>query len=910
MAELAIFPVPRPRRLWPPAQSRLDGLLKNAIVGELERILPFVKNPGRYIGGENNQVVKDPATVLASMALVFPDAYELGMSHNGTKVLYHILNREPDLAAERAFAPMPDMADKMRAEGIPLYSLESYRPISDFEAVGISLQTELNYTNVPFLLELGGINAWAKDREEGAPFVIGGGPCMANPEPVADFFDLFVIGDGEILAAEVLRRIGQGRKAAWTREQILRDLASLKGVYVPRFLHTVESPMGEIVPAVDGSQGPYLRAKSIQRAWVEVLNKDDYPVKNLVPHVKLVHDRFSVEVMRGCTQGCRFCQAGYWYRPNRELNADAVVEISRAGLAATGETELGLLSLSTADYGPVEKVLDALIDQDDFEDVSLSLPSLRANSFGQGLARKAAALNGGKSATFAPETGSERLRKMINKTISDKDMYEAAESVFANGFHNIKLYTMVGLPTENLDDMRAFCGLIDNLNKIGQKYNRRNTVHASIGILVPKPFTPMQWVPFMEEEKVDRHIRFVREAFKYVKSVRISWSDYGLAHVESFYSRGDRRQSAMIYQAYKRGQVFESFGEHFSYDGWKAIWAEHGYPQDRMFRERALDEVFPWDFIHAGANKGFLKNEYKKMYKEDSAPVPDCKWGDCQKCGIPGNGEDTRLSPMPEKHLASNRTPEEIKALADSRKKQRSGIFAYHLVYRKSGLSRYIAHQNTLDIFERSFRRLKLPLNYSEGFNPRPVIKNTGALPLGLESRKELLVIEFREPLAADTAETCRRLSEMLPRGMDVVSLTPVERSRMPHVSDITYRSGSYAGGAQALEAGLRRFQEGTYTRMVKSREKDIDLGEEIQAVWMENGELCVKAKTHPSGSSISPYLAFSGLLQVEQEALRSAPIYKDDFTLEPLRSVGPSQTPRRKPAAVAVPEDGEGEAA
>jgi radical SAM family uncharacterized protein/radical SAM-linked protein len=853
----------------------------NPIAGELERILPFVKNPGRYIGGENNQVAKDPAGLLASMALVFPDAYELGMSHNGTKVLYHILNREPDLAAERAFAPMPDMADKLRERGLPLYTLESYRPISAFEAVGISLQTELNYTNVPYVLELGGIPAWAKDRAENDPFVIGGGPCMANPEPVADFFDLFVIGDGEILAAEVLRRIGQGRKAGWSREQILRDLAALKGIYVPRFLATVESPRGEIVPAVDGSQGPYLRAKSIQRAWVEVLDKNDYPVRNLVPHVKLVHDRFSVEVMRGCTQGCRFCQAGYWYRPNRELNADAVVELARAGLAATGETELGLLSLSTADYGPVEKVMDALIDQDDFEDISLSLPSLRANSFGQGLARKAAALNGGKSATFAPETGSERLRKMINKTISDKDMYEAAEGVFKNGFHNIKLYTMVGLPTENLDDMRAFCGLIDNLNRIGQKYNRRNTVHASIGILVPKPFTPMQWVPFMEEEKVKEHIRFVREAFRYVKSVRISWSEYGLAHVESFYSRGDRRQSALIYEAYKRGMVFESFGEHFSYDGWKALWAENGYPQERMFRERALDEVFPWDFIHAGANKGFLKNEYKKMYVEDSAPVPDCKWGDCQKCGIPGNGEDTRLSPMPEKHVAISRTPEEIKELADARKQKRGGIFPYHLIYSKAGLSRYIAHQNTLDIFERAFRRLRLPLNYSEGFNPRPVIKNTGAVPLGLESRKELLVIEFRQRLQGDPAEWCRRLSVLMPKGMEVVSLAPVGRARMPRIETITFRLGSYSGGLEALEGGARRFAEGTYGRFAANRGKDIDLGSEIDSVWMENGELCLKVKAQPSGAAISPYLAYAGLLGVEPEALRSEPIAKADFVLD-----------------------------
>jgi len=297
-----------------------------------------------------------------------------------------------------------------------------------------------------------------------------------------------------------------------------------------------------------------------------------------------------------------------------------------------------------------------------------------------------------------------------------------------------------------------------------------------------------------------------------------------------------------------------------------------------------LDEVFPWDFIHAGANKGFLKNEYKKMLKEDSAPVPDCKWGDCQKCGIPGNGADTQLSPMPEKYLAKSREPAEIKALAAERKQRRSGTFCYHLLYRKSGLSRYIAHQNTLDLFERGFRRLKLKLNYSDGFSPRPIIKNTGALPLGLESRKELLVIETRERLAGDLQALCARLSDVMPAGMEVVSIREVPKSRMPHVSDVTYRSGSYPGGASAIAEGLRRYETGTYKRMMKNREKDIDLADEIQAVWIEDGELCVRAKTHPSGSSISPYLAFAGLLDADPDVLRSTPIYKHDFTLDAVR--------------------------
>jgi radical SAM-linked protein len=387
-------------------------------------------------------------------------------------------------------------------------------------------------------------------------------------------------------------------------------------------------------------------------------------------------------------------------------------------------------------------------------------------------------------------------------------------------------------------------------------------------------------VPFMDEARVMEHIRFVREAFKNVRGVRISWSDYGLAHVESFYSRGDRKLSPLIYEAYRRGMIFESFGEHFNYKGWKELWAEREFPQERLFRDRGLEEVFPWDFIHAGANKGFLKNEYKKMLKEDSAPVPDCKWGDCQKCGIPGNGLDTRLSPPPEKYLAPNRTPQEIAQLADERKRRRSGLFPYHLIYRKSGLSRFIAHQNTLDIFEKSFRRMHIKLNYSEGFNPRPIIKNTGALPLGLESRRELLVLELREKPEGDLRELCARLSRLMPEGMEVLSLQAVPRIKMPHVSTVVYRSGTYPGGLEALQSALHRFREGTFRRIMRHRDKEVDLAGDILEAWLEGGELCLRIKTHPSGASISPYVAFAGLLETEPDALRNTPIYKDDFTL------------------------------
>jgi radical SAM family uncharacterized protein/radical SAM-linked protein len=854
---------------------------------ELAGLLPHVKNPGRYIGGEANQVVKDKQSVLADMLLLFPDLYELGMSHNGTKVLYHLINRESDLAAERAFAPMPDFAEQLKAAGKTLYSLESYRPARSFSAIGISLQTELNYTNVPYVLELSGLSAYADRRLQEDPFVIGGGPCMANPEPVAPFFDLFVIGDGEQLAPQLLREIGHGRQRGEARMDILARLTKLKGVYVPALMPTVVSPRGEQVPPFDGAASPYAKAKGVQRTWVEALNADDYPVRNLVPHMKLVHDRFSVEVMRGCTQGCRFCQAGYWYRPNRELHPDAVIDLAKAGMQATGERELGLLSLSTADYGQAEHVLDALIEDEEFLDVDLSLPSLRANSFGQGLATKAAALTGGKSATFAPETGSERLRKIINKTISDADMLQAAENVFSQGFHNIKLYTMVGLPTEDLDDMRDFCTLIEKLHAIGQKHGQRNTIHANIGILVPKPFTPMQWVPFMDEERAMRHIRYVRERFRKTSTVRITWADWGLAHLEAFYSRGDRDLAPLIYSAYQRGGIFESHSEFFRYDRWQDIWQETGFDQERIFGQRGLDEVFPWDYIHAGSTKGFLKLEYKKMYKVDAAPVPDCKWGECQKCGIPGNYLDISLAPNPEKHLAPAREPEAIQALAAERRAKYSGRHPYHLTYRKTGLARFIAHQNTMDLFEKAFRRLKLPLAMSTGFNPRPLIRNTGALPLGLETRQELLVVELRRMSELSEADICRQLSEAMPEGMDVIGFAPVTSTRVPRVTSITYRTGDWTQvpaamltepRERAFEKAVERFQQGALRVSVDVRDRQVDLAEWVESVWMDQGELWLRIKAHESGAGISPYLVYGFLLQVDGEALRSTPIAKNEY--------------------------------
>ncbi len=455
-------------------------------------------------------------------------------------------------------------------------------------------------------------------------------------------------------------------------------------------------------------------------------------------------------------------------------------------------------------------------------------------------------------------------------------MYEAAESVFSSGFHNVKLYTMVGLPTENLDDMRAFCGLIANLRDIAMKHGKRNTVHASIGIMVPKPFTPMQWVPFMDKDTAMEHIRFVREAFRGDRNVRITWADYGISHVEAFYSRGDRSLATLIYKAYQRGMVFESFSEHFSYEGWQAIWEEAGYPQERIFRQRELTEVFPWDFIHAGVNKGYLKLEYGKMFKE-SGPVPDCKWGDCQKCGIPGIGEDTKLASEPVKYKAPSRTPEEVKELAASRRRETSP-HAYHLIYSKIGLARFIAHQNTLDIFERAFRRLNFPLNYSSGFNPRAILKNTGALPLGLQSERELLVVEFAQELPGDSRSLCELLSPMLPEGMEALSLTRARTGRMPRIESVSYRLDTGDRNYAELQKTVADYEAGALDLVVEHRNKQTDIRGEVLDLRLEEEGIVMKLRTGESGSTISPYAAFAALLAVEPESLRAERISKLEF--------------------------------
>jgi len=813
------------------------------LLEKLGKILPFVENPARYMGGEANSITKNKNEVLASMALVFPDLYEIGMSNNGMRILYNAINKEADLFCEVAFAPWSDMAKLMLENSIPLYTHASYSEVKSFDALGITVQTELNFTNIPYILELANITAFAAHRNENEPIVIAGGPAMANPMPIADFFDCLCIGDGEILAPKALRIIGEAKKAGKNKAEILEQIAKLEGFYVPAIHREI---------------------KSVKRTYVEKLAKELFPTKNLIANMPLVHDRFCVEVMRGCTQGCRFCQAGYWYRPTRELDADDVLDIAKEGLKATGDRQLGLLSLSTADYSPVEKMLDSFIEDPFFKNIDVSLPSLRVSSFGSSLANKVYELKGGRSATLAPESGSDRLRKFINKTITNADIEAATQSAFQNGFNKIKLYIMVGFPTETEEDIQDLVKLTERLLEIGLACNKKCQINLSVGIFIPKAWTPLQWAPYVKKEKAIAHIKILRDKFYKHKNVKVSWNSWETAHLEAIYSRGGQNLAPLIYEAYKRGLVFESDSNHLNPSEWEKIRTALNYSDAWLFEEINPEENLPWDIIDAGISKKFLQREWEKAHNPNAEPVPNCKWGKCGACGIPGNGKDTILGKTPAVRATPRGCPPPTTP---------TGIFPYKIIFRKTKTSRFLPHQNTLSFFERAFVKLGIPIKFSEGFSPKPRIANTGALPLGLESLCEVISIELLEKLDLEKkkAELVKSINEIFPQGLEIVSIEPLQKklsAQVPKSTDYCM-AGEYPSGL------VQKKEKNELPVVLNHRGQSINLNEHIISIDEAKNALHITVKCNEQGATASPFTIYSGLLNISEQEARALNIVK-----------------------------------
>ncbi len=799
-------------------------LSPETIRATLDEILPGVQRPSRYLGLERNLTRKAWNSAGVRMALAFPDAYEIGMSHQGTRILYHLVNRREDALAERTFAPMPDMAAAMRARRIPLYTLESYRPVADFDIVGISLQSELNYINIPYLLDLVGISRRADRRGEEAPIVVGGGPCTANPEPVADFFDAMLIGDGEAALDDILDAVRDGRAGGERRLAILRRLAAISGVYVPSFYRRTEASGGDAAgwETTDSSA-----ALPVTRVWVDHLDPADQPEPVIVPFAEVVQDRLGLEIMRGCTQGCRFCQAGYWYRPVREHDPTFVADQIERQVEQTGFEEVGLLSLSTADYSQVEPLVSHLAERLQDKRVSVSLPSLRADSFSVGLAEAVSRVR--KSGfTFAPETGSDRLRRVINKTFTNRDMVQAAEAAFAKGWRLIKIYAMIGLPTETEDDLEELARLTEDVLRVGHDVSgRRVEVKVSVGCFVPKAWTPFQWQRFAGIDELRHRIEILRRRFRRIRGARLTWSNPEEAALESLLSRGGRNLSAAIERAHDLGAVFDGWSDHLDLEAWTQALAETEIDMSRELGERGLADTLPWDLIDAGVRKGYLKAEWRRAQNE--AQTEDCKWGRCFRCGITGNGEDIKLAPPSLPVIGDATTADRDPAAPAYRQRTSPRVppattrsqppvqRRHRFTFSKTGDARFLSHRQLMDALERAVRAADVPVRYTEGFNPHIRLSMGPALALGHQGEAEVFDIDCTAPVRPNHLA---RANSVLPEGIEIreaTTLLPGAPSIGKLVAATRYKISPLAGDhsvpdtadglAEELRAGILRWQ-------------------------------------------------------------------------------------------------------
>jgi radical SAM family uncharacterized protein/radical SAM-linked protein len=737
---------------------------------ESPALLARVSRPNRYVGNALHAPRKSLDEVDVKVCLALADAYEIGMSHLGLRILHHILNGRPDTAAEFCFAPWPDAEAEMLASGQRLFSLESQRPLKDFDLIGISLQYELHYTNVLNMLHLGGVPLHADQRGEADPLVLGGGHAAFNPEPMSDFFDAFVVGDGEELTGLVVDEVKAWRKGFGDRAALLRRLAKLEGVYVPSGYDLVPNASGFLCPRARSGWPEIVRS-----VWVESLKPEHYPDKPMVSLSEITHDRLAVEVMRGCTRGCRFCQAGMINRPVRQKAPDQIVSEVLEGIKQTGYDEVSLLSLSTTDHTEiVEAVAKITSNLCGSTPVALSLPSTRPGTLPESLAKT---MTEGKRPhiTLAPEAGSQRMRDVINKGVCEEELLESIEIAARQGYSGAKLYFMIGLPGERPEDLVGIVELAKKALVVGKKHaHGRFTVTVSISPHVPKVQTPFQWEAQDESRLVEEKVRLLRQTVK-GSAVVLKWRDSETAFLEGVFSRGDRRLGASVEEAWRRGCRFDGWTEHLKYETWMGVFDDLKVDAASYLAARDPEESQPWEHIESPVTRKFLWKERQKAYA--AQVTVDCRLAFCHACGIddcpdrlsptgrrPGAPE--KIVPLPAPVALYGRRPRKTPLAASLALGTR-----FRLRYTKGADLRFISHLELLRAWERTLRRSGLPLAMTQGFHPHLKLAFGPPLPVGYTSIAEYLDLEFAKPPAADLEDV---LNALLPTGLQVTGWRPI----------------------------------------------------------------------------------------------------------------------------------------
>lgn len=601
-----------------------------------DEILMSIEKPARYIGGEYNSVMKDKEQVDVRFCMCFPDVYEIGMSHLGIQILYDMFNRREDTWCERVYSPWPDLHKVMKEQHIPLFALESQDPLKEFDFLGITLQYEMCYTNILQVLDLAEIPIWSKDREKGDPIVIGGGPCSYNSEPIADFFDIFYIGEGETVYGDLIELYKIYKHSDMTREEFLIKVSQIPGLYVPALYDVTYHEDGTIA-----SFGPKYEEvpKTILKQVVTDMSSAVYPEKPVVSYMKVTQDRVVLEIMRGCIRGCRFCQAGMIYRPTRPKDVNILKHYAEAMLDNTGQEEITFSSLSSSDYQSLPELTDCLIEKMDNNHVNISLPSLRIDAFSLDVMQKIQDIKK-NSLTFAPEAGTQRLRNVINKGLTKENILNGSLQAFLGGWNKVKLYFMMGLPTETYDDITGIADLSEEISELyfanipKEKRDGRVMVSASASYFVPKPFTPFQWAPMITPEEFQKRAYFVKDKFREAKnhkSLKFAYHEADITILEGLLARGDRKLCQVIYDVYQSGQIFDAWTEYFDKSNWdNALEKNHIDIGFYTYRDRCVDEILPWDFIDIGVTRKFMEKEWERAQAE--VVTPNCRMK-CSGCG-------------------------------------------------------------------------------------------------------------------------------------------------------------------------------------------------------------------------------------------------------------------------------------
>ena len=841
----------------------------------IHNLLYHVSRPGRYIGKEYNSIVKNTETEKLSWVLAFPDLYEIGMSHQGLQILYHILNSEKTVTAERCFCPDLDTEELLRKNRIVLSALESGRPLNSFDLVGITLPHELCYTNILTILECAAIPLKATERSDQDALILGGGACAFNPEPVADFFDAILLGDGEEAVIEISRIVTEAKERNLNRQEKLSRLASITGVYVPSHFHISYHDTGTISAITAQKQS----SESINRRILPDLNRTSHLCHPIVPNARIVHDRLGIEVARGCTRGCRFCQAGITYRPVRERSLDQILDLARQGLENSGFDELALLSLSTGDYSCLSELLPMLMTKYAGEFVSVSLPSMRVGTLTEELMDQIKKVRK-TGFTLAPEAGSERLRRVINKGITESDLITAAENAFSLGWNLLKLYFMIGLPTETNEDIEAIADLAVKTAIAGKITGRgRRKINVSVGTFVPKPHTPFQWAAQLDVR--EGHARIIKLKSLLSKTgINLKWHDPKQSYLEGVFARGDRRLSALIVKAWEAGARLDSWSDHFNLVRWQESAEKCGLDLDFYLRERQKEEILPWHHLHSLVTEEFLREELDKSFEETY--TPDCRYHGCQSCGL---CDFKTVKPIVHKkstqqEKSENRSKHPAAETIPSLPQQ--GKFRYLVTYTRTGSICYLGHLEFLQIIFRALKRAGIRTNYSKGYNPSPKVSFSPALPVGTESLCEYFVMETPAPLK-DLKLHEQILSDTLPEGMSVSRIENFP-GQLPQDIITTYSVAADRTITMVEIAKASSFLESDefiISRERKGKKQSLDVRPMIKTLRIaEDGDIDIIMLTSTGKPGVKALEALEYILDIEPEYLKGWKVRKINWEI------------------------------